>query len=372
MKKVSVSLGKRSYSIIMDKPLRELAKYAAAKRLGQRFFIVTNTVVAKRYLNAVESGFKFIDVAVDCAIIPDGEQFKTLETVEKLYKAAYKAGVDRSTCVVALGGGVVGDIAGFFAATYLRGLPCIQVPTTLLAMVDSSVGGKTGVDLPGGKNLVGAFHQPKLVWIDPATLETLPPRHLRNGMAEVIKYGIIKDAALFARLEKMYPDNDTAASLLPSQLARIIFDCCSIKARVVKKDEFETKGLRETLNFGHTFGHALETATRYRDYLHGEAVAIGMVMAARCAKEMGILSPAHCGRIERLISRAGLPTDPGLIQSPVTPDTLVSLMLRDKKAKGGSIRLILPIRIGAVKAVTFKSEKEIVDLCFPLKSGGKA
>ncbi|MGA2089866.1 MAG: 3-dehydroquinate synthase [Endomicrobiales bacterium] len=362
MKNVSVSLGKRSYCIVLGKPLRDLGKYFADHGLGKRVFIVTNTVVAKQYLGIITAGFKLNKILVDSIILPDGERFKTLAAVEKLYTAALKAGVDRSTCVVALGGGVVGDVAGFFAATYLRGLSCIQVPTTLLAMVDSSVGGKTGVDLPGGKNLVGSFHQPKLVWVDPATLATLPERQMRNGMAEVIKYGIIKDASLFMRLEKTFSNKNDVAAVTASQVARIIADCCSIKARVVEKDEFETKGVRETLNFGHTFGHAVETATRYRTYLHGEAVAIGMAMAARCAVKTGMLAPAIAQRIELLIKNAGLPTTLRL-----SPGAVVPLMRRDKKVKDGAIRLMLPTGIGTVKAVSFNNEQHIVDL---LKNGG--
>lgn len=359
MKTVPVSLGERSYCIVLGRPLRELGKHVAAKGLARRVFIVTNTVVAKRYLADVAAGFKQQNIPVASVILPDGERYKTLASVEKIYAAALKAGVDRSTCIVALGGGVVGDVAGFFAATYLRGLACIQVPTTLLAMVDSSVGGKTGVDLPGGKNLVGAFHQPKLVWIDPAALATLPARHLRNGMAEVIKYGVIQDAALFARLEKT-----VSPGMDPSRLLPVIAGCCSIKARIVEQDEFETKGLREILNYGHTFGHAIETATRYRAYLHGEAVAIGMVMAAQCAVKMGMLFAADARRIEKLIAQAGLP-----VSIPFSPATLAPLLLRDKKVKDGSIRLILPAGIGSVKTVSFKTTREIISL---LKSGGAA
>ncbi|MCX5778608.1 MAG: 3-dehydroquinate synthase [Elusimicrobia bacterium] len=368
MKKLVVSLKERSYFIVMDTSLGELGKYIAAAGLGKRVFIVTNAVVAKKYLSVVTAGCRRNAIAVSTVILPDGEKYKTLATVEKLYAAALKAGVDRSTCVVALGGGVVGDVAGFFAATYLRGLSCIQVPTTLLAMVDSSVGGKTGVDLPDGKNLVGSFHQPKLVWIDPATLVTLPARQLRNGMAEVIKYGVIRDTALFGRLEKMFPAGgmDISAALTSARLSRIIFDCCSIKARIVEKDEFETKGLREILNFGHTFGHAIETATQYRSYLHGEAVALGMAMAARCAMKMGILAPAAARRIQQLIERVGLPIVP--VGRMLSPLIIAGLMRRDKKVKEGSVRLILPTGIGSVKAVSFKSDTEIINLC----SGGEA
>lgn len=365
MKTITVSLGERSYRIVLGKPLNELGGHLAASGLARRVFIVTNTTVGKRYLSALAGGCTRRHIAVDSVIIPDGERHKTLATVNKLYAAALKAGVDRATCVVALGGGVVGDIAGFFAATYLRGLPCVQVPTSLLAMVDSSVGGKTGVDLPGGKNLVGAFHQPRLVWIDPSTLNTLPARHLRNGLAEVIKYGVIRDAALFARVEKLVAAGPLSVQRQAAPLETIIRDCCAIKARVVEKDEHETRGLREILNFGHTFGHALETATKYRTYLHGEAVAVGMAMAVQFAVARGMLAAHAAGRITGLITRAGLPTT----AREAVPEELVRLMRRDKKASGGAIRFILPTAIGAVTAVSFPDAKDIIKL---LKAGGTA
>jgi 3-dehydroquinate synthase len=275
--------------------------------------------------------------------VPAGETAKSLRTVQFCYDELVVQHFERRSFIVALGGGVVGDLAGFVAATYLRGIPFVQVPTTLLAQVDSSVGGKVGVNLPAGKNLVGAFHQPKLVLCDLDTLATLPAREYRSGLAEVIKYGIIYDEALFARLERQMP------ALLKREaktLAAVIARCCEIKAEVVHQDETES-GLRAILNFGHTIGHALEAISNYGKYLHGEAISIGQVAAARLSVRRLGLPPAHLERITTLLQRAGLPTEMEL--GDHQRQSLLAAMKLDKKVSGGELKLVLARKIGEVQ-----------------------
>jgi 3-dehydroquinate synthase len=348
MKKIIVDLQDRSYPINIGVRLDQLGRYLKGQEYGPKAIVVTNTTLRKRYLPELVKGLTGAGFTVSTAVIPDGEKYKKLSTVEKLYRAALAAKADRSTVVIALGGGVVGDITGFFAATYMRGIPFVQVPTTLLAMVDSSVGGKTGVDLPDGKNLVGAFYQPKAVWIDLDTLKTLPARQLRNGLAEIIKYGAIADEQFFEWLEKVL-----LRKLADAEFGWMIATGCAIKARVVEKDEFERRSLREILNYGHTFGHAIETLTRYRTWCHGEAVAIGMNLAAKFAVELGVLTAAAQQRIETLLATAGLPvTVPGRL----TPRRMIDTMLRDKKVREGKLRLVLPERIGSVKVIAVPAD----------------
>jgi len=258
----------------------------------------------------------------------------------RAFLAALAAGIDRRSLVVALGGGVVGDMAGFAAATFLRGVPLVQVPTTLLAMVDSAVGGKTGVDLREGKNLAGAFYQPVMVLADTATLETLPPRQLRNGMAEVIKYGVIKDRRLFDSLQRIGEKERMPSA---KEFDEIIRRCCRIKAGVVEIDEREEKGVREILNFGHTFGHAIETLTGYKTYNHGEAVAIGMVLAGRLAQRLGIFHEQE--RLENVIRAFGLPTE---VKGFLPAQKIIAIMIKDKKVRNGKLRFVLPVSIGKI------------------------
>lgn len=287
-------------------------------------------------------------------IVPPGEGSKSLPQLQRLYDALYDLAADRRTAVVAVGGGVVGDLAGFAAATYNRGLPLIMVPTTLLAMVDSSVGGKTAINHPRGKNLIGAFHQPRGVWIDTACLRTLPQREYRSGLAEVVKYGVIRDADLFARLEREAAQLDSVhSSLLPGIIAR----CCRIKAEVVEQDEFEETGLRAILNYGHTFGHAFEIVGAPEGWLHGEAVAAGMMCAVRLARLIGYLAdPDLEARQRRLLQHFRLPLGP-------LPrwdfDELLAVMRRDKKATAGRLRFILPRRLGEVALVDGVAETEV-------------
>ena len=279
------------------------------------------------------------DFTIIASQMPAGEKHKTIDTVSRLYDQLLRAGIERSTPILALGGGVIGDTVGFVAATVLRGVPLVQIPTTLLAMVDASVGGKTGVNHPVGKNLIGAFHQPIAVLIDPTVLKTLPPRELRSGLAECIKHDIIRDADGFANLEQ---NIHRALALDMDYLTDLIAHNVAIKAKVVESDPFE-KGERAHLNFGHTFGHAIENVSGY-SYAHGECVALGMVAASRLAVSLKMLDQNSADRIARLIAKAGLPTS-GL---KLSIDEVTKAMLFDKKMKAGKVRFILPDRIGHV------------------------
>lgn len=342
MKKVPVRLSDRSYPIFVGAKLEGLGRQLAGLKLSRSALIVTNPGVGKLYLSKVSGGMKKAGFKVSSCLIPDGEEFKTLSSVNKIYSAMLKAGLDRRSPVVALGGGVVGDVAGFAAATYMRGIPVIQVPTTLLAMVDSSVGGKTGVDLKEGKNLIGAFHQPRLVWIDVSTLKTLPDEHIANGMAEVIKYGVIRDAGLFRQLENIFSRGNEIRN---TKYEILISRCCAIKAAVVSADEREEKGLREILNFGHTFGHAVEALNGFKGILHGQAVAIGMNFAASLTVKLGMIKPEVKTRIKNLIINAGLGA---CAIKRFTAEQVIAAMMRDKKTRDGKLRFVLPVRIGKV------------------------
>ncbi len=279
------------------------------------------------------------------ALVPEGEQAKSLEEVGRVIDQAVDGLLDRHSGVVALGGGVIGDLAGFVAATYMRGIPFIQVPTTLLAQVDSSVGGKVAVNHEKGKNLIGAFHQPRLVVADLLTLNTLPAREVRAGLAEVIKYGIIADGEFFKYLENHI---SSALALQQEVMMEIVVKSCAIKARVVGQDERE-EGLRAILNFGHTIGHAVEVLGGYQGYLHGEAVAIGMVAATRMAAHMGICSQRLVSRLENLLRAAGLPTE---IPADMASEAIIQAVAHDKKAVGGTLRFVLPETAGRVKIVS--------------------
>lgn len=306
---------------------------------SQRCGVVSDDTVAPLHLVALETSLRQTGFEPIVAVIPSGERHKTLSTVSGVFDQFLAAKVERSTPVLALGGGVVGDLTGFVAATILRGVPFVQVPTTLLAMVDASVGGKTGIDHTVGKNLIGAFHQPMAVLVDPAVLKTLPPRELRSGLAECIKHEIIRDAEGFARLERSI---DRALAVDVDYLAELVAHNVAIKARVVEADPFE-RGERAHLNFGHTFGHAIETVSNY-SYAHGECVALGMVAASRMAAKMGLLERDSVERIVHLIEAAGLPIG-GMT---LDVDAVASAMAFDKKVSSGKIRFVLPDRIGHV------------------------
>jgi 3-dehydroquinate synthase len=330
-----------SYPVIVEAGILRRAGQALKKLGDRRIFVITNDQVWSYWGSALEKGLHGLHPTV--IRVPDGEQNKTLATVEAITEDLVRARADRTALLLSLGGGVIGDIAGFVAAIYLRGVDYVHIPTTLLAQVDSAVGGKTGVNLRSGKNLVGSFHHPKMVLVDPKVLGTLPERELRAGLFEAIKCGVIRDKPLFDFLEKKADD---VLSGKPPALTRVIHDCLALKARVVSADEKE-HGLRRILNFGHTVGHALEAETSYRYFLHGEAVAWGMRAATRIAEERGMMRGADAARIHALILRYG-PVPP-MVQ--LRPEDLATRLLADKKTRHGVVHFVLPQRIGAVKVV---------------------
>jgi 3-dehydroquinate synthase len=343
MPTIKVTLPGRSYPIVIERGvLEESGRSMDTYGLGHKVAVISNPWVAERYGPGVLASLRAAGRRAAMLTVPPGEGAKTLGEAERLYMELARLRMDRRSVVVALGGGVVGDLAGFVAATYLRGIDYVQVPTTLLAQVDASVGGKTAVDLPVGKNLVGAFHQPSLVIADVDTLATLPPRELRAGLAEVIKYGVIADAALFVRLGE---EAEAVLAADPATLIDLVQRSCEIKAEVVIADERET-GLRAILNFGHTVGHAVEALTGYSTLLHGEAVAIGMVAAARMAARLGMLPAADVGHLRTLIERYALPTE---VPSALAPEAILETMQLDKKTRDGQLQFVLPTRIGAVE-----------------------
>jgi 3-dehydroquinate synthase len=341
MSTVRVALGPRSYDIcIVSADAAGLGPFARRRARGALAFVVADANT-RPHAEAAAASLQATGFGTNLEVLPPGESQKALAVAGRLYDRLAELRADRATLVVPVGGGVVGDLAGFVAATYNRGLPLLMVPTTLLAMVDSSVGGKVGVNHPRGKNLIGAFHQPAGVWIDTAVLSTLPDREYRSGLAEVVKYGAILDADLFAWLEQH------AAALLarePAAVEHVVGRCCRLKADVVEKDEREETGLRAVLNYGHTFAHAFEAVGGYGAWLHGEAVAAGMVCASRLAERRGLIGSEVTGRQVRLLERFGLPTAPAAWPA----DELIAAMRHDKKATAGRLRFVLPQRLGAV------------------------
>ncbi len=334
---LNVELGTRSYPIYIGEQLLNDPTLISPYILGQQVLIVTNTTVAPLYLEQTRKLFSAYQC--DFVILPDGEQHKNLTVLNNIYDALLKNNHDRDTTLVALGGGVVGDITGFAAATYQRGVHFIQIPTTLLSQVDSSVGGKTGVNHSLGKNMVGSFHQPKCVITDITTLNTLANRELSSGIAEVIKYGLLGDLAFTDWLE------ENSSAMLARQSDALVYAIkrsCENKALIVAADERE-QGKRALLNLGHTFGHAIETGVGYGQWLHGEAVATGMLMAADLSHRIGWLNQSDIARIKRLLLNAQLPTEP---PATLTESTFLALMKRDKKVKHGKIRLVLLKKIG--------------------------
>ncbi|AKJ40901.1 3-dehydroquinate synthase [Pragia fontium] len=339
MERVTVILGERSYPITIEAGLFNDPASFLPLQSGDKALIVTNSTIAPLYLDTVVKSLEKLGVNVDFVALPDGEQYKTLSVMDTVFSRLLENNHGRDTTLIALGGGVIGDLTGFSAASYQRGVRFIQVPTTLLSQVDSSVGGKTAVNHPLGKNMIGAFYQPASVVIDLNCLKTLPKRELSSGLAEVIKYGIILDADLFDWLE----DNiDALMSLDEKAMGYCIRRCCEIKASVVAADEHEN-GVRALLNLGHTFGHAIEAEMGYGNWLHGEAVAAGMVMAAETARLLGSFEQTDVERIKRLLVRANLP-----VHGPesMKPEAYIPHMLRDKKTLAGKLRLVLPTAIG--------------------------
>jgi 3-dehydroquinate synthase len=338
MRRLDVALGARSYPIHVGAGVLARAGELCAALPSRRAVIVTNATVAQHWLGALRASLAGADFVVDVVLIPDGEAHKNMATLNDVLTRLLELRAERTTTLVALGGGVVGDIAGFAAAVFQRGMPFVQVPTTLLAQVDSSVGGKTAVNHPLGKNMIGAFWQPRAVLADTACLATLPDRELSAGLAEVVKAGAIRDAAFYAWLERSI---DALIARDEEALAQAIVESCRIKAAVVAADERET-GERALLNFGHTFGHAIENAAGYGAWLHGEAVAAGMSIAARLSARVCGLPAGDAERLDALLARARLPLVP-----PALPlERWLELMARDKKVEAGRIRFVLLEALG--------------------------
>jgi 3-dehydroquinate synthase len=352
-----INLGPRSYDIALTTGNSNgFGAFARAALPKSKLAIIVSDANTRNHCSQLEVSLHTAGFRTGFATIPPGEESKSLAELSRMYDALYDLAADRNTCIVAVGGGVVGDLAGFAAATYNRGLSLLMVPTSLLAMVDSSVGGKTGINHPKGKNLIGAFHQPAGVWIDITYLQTLPPREYQSGLAEVVKYGVILDADFFAYLEA-----NTAAILARDQdvLLQVVEKCCRLKAAVVEEDEREETGLRAVLNYGHTFAHAFETVGGYGAWLHGEAVAAGMVHAARLAEKLGQPSGDLGQRQLKLLEAFSLPTAK---QKAWPSDELLEVMKRDKKASAGEMRFILPTRIGEVILVEGVAESLVRDV----------
>lgn len=361
---VEVDLAERSYQIVIC--TNELSQFAGiARRWLDEFshwksetpqaMIVSDSNVAPLYGQTVLENLRNDSWRAELFVIEAGEASKSLASTGKIYDALVESQADRKTCIIALGGGVVGDLAGFAAATYARGLPLIQLPTTLLADVDSSVGGKVGVNHPRGKNLIGAFHQPLGVFIDTACLQSLPERDYRSGLAEVVKYGVILDAEFFEYLEEHV---DRINNMNPEVLREIVSKSCRLKADIVEEDEFERSGLRAILNYGHTFAHAYETLCGYGELTHGEAVAIGMVDASCLAEKMGRIDAHVVDRQKKLLEDLYLPT---VLPENVSlsPEAVLSCMKLDKKTVAGKLRFILPTRVGHVEVVPDVPEKVV-------------
>src|SRR5438552_7830554 len=341
---ITIDLGPRSYSIVVAAgALGDVGSRLRELRLGSRTALVSDAAIGRLYRKTVTASLEAAGFSVAAIEVPEGEGAKTLEVAQRCWNELLAAGLDRTSTVLALGGGAVGDVAGFAAATYMRGVNFVQLPTTVLAQVDASIGGKTAIDHPLGKNMIGAFHQPRLVVVDPAVARTLPEREFRSGLAEIVKHGIVLDASYFAELER---DLAPLAARDLGVLERIIGGSCRLKASVVERDEREAE-LRHVLNYGHTIGHALEAATGYTRYAHGEAVSLGIVAEARLARRLGIADDETTTRQERMLETLGLP-----VRAPsIDVEPIVSAMARDKKAKDGRVPFVLAPRIGAFRIV---------------------
>jgi 3-dehydroquinate synthase len=341
---INVNLPQQSYEIaIAPAGIDQLGEMMSHLKLGKKVLLVSNPAIFKHYGERAVASLEAAEFEVTTCTLQPGERYKTLSSVQKIYDTALENRIERSSTMVALGGGVIGDMTGFAAATWLRGINFVQVPTSLLAMVDAAIGGKTGVNHPQGKNLIGAFHQPRLVLIDPEVLKTLPMREFRAGMAEVIKYGVIWDAELFAEMEAS-KRLDQLRYVNPELIESILTRSCQAKADVVGKDEKEA-GLRAILNYGHTIAHAVESLTGYKVVNHGEAVAIGMVAAGQIAVELGMWQKEEAERQDALIEKAGLPTK---LPDGIDIEAIIESLQLDKKVQAGKVRFILPTQIGVV------------------------
>ena len=357
MKIINVELGDRAYPIVIGNRAMHSKEHLERAIKGQSVVIVTNDMVGPLYADQLVETLRGLGKTVRVHMLPTGEQYKNLETLNTIFNALLENECDRRTTIVALGGGVVGDMAGFAAASYMRGVPFIQIPTTLLSQVDSSVGGKTGINHPLGKNMIGAFYQPQLVLTDLNAFNTLPQKELSAGMAEVIKHGAIFDAEYFAWLE-----HHMGALMAKDEasLTHAIVRSCEIKAEVVAGDERES-GQRAILNFGHTFGHAIEAGMGYGAWLHGEAVGVGMVLAADLSQRLGVLSAEEVARVRSVVQAAGLPTAP----PPLGVDRMIEMMKLDKKAEAGQIKFILLNGIGhaVIQVVPEDVLRETLQVC---------
>ncbi len=341
MKEILVNLGKDSYNIIIDKGILNQVGTLISKVISPRkAIIVTDKIVEPLYGNIVLDSLSECKFDVKLVSMELGEEQKSIAKAEELYESLFDYKMDRKSLIVALGGGVLGDLAGFVASTFMRGIPFVQIPTTLLAQVDSSIGGKVAVNHPRGKNMIGCFYQPKAVFIDSDTLQTLPKEEITAGMVEAIKYGMIKDAVFFEYIEKHFP---AIMKLEPAVLEEIIHNSCKVKAHVVELDEKE-EGLRAILNYGHTIGHALEALTSYKKYRHGDAVAMGMIYATKISMEMKLTGEEVLKRQESLFVKLGL----SLKDTELNPDDIVTTLYQDKKTIGGKLRFVLPTEIGNV------------------------
>lgn len=340
MKTIKVNLKKRSYNIIVGSgTINLLGRYIRKLNIGRDAYIITNPLIKKKYAGLLDKTLKQSGFSLRYKLVPDSEKSKSIEMASAVIKDIACHDKKKQLFIIALGGGVIGDLAGFVASIYKRGIPYIQIPTTLLAQVDSSIGGKTGVDLIEGKNLVGAFYQPKLVFIDIKVLKTLSLRQVRSALAEIIKYGVIKDRDLFAYLEKNYRE---ILKLKPGKLEFIVSRCVDIKSKVIQRDEREEKGIRTILNFGHTIAHALEAAGGFKKYNHGEAVALGMLVACGISKKLRLMNKETAERIERLITVMGLPTK----IKKVNIADIIKAHYRDKKFTGSKNKFVLIKNIG--------------------------
>jgi len=358
MESIAVALAQKTYEIsIAPGNLERLGEKCRALGLGEKIMVVSNPAVFGLYGARTIAALTQANFQVSYCELPDGERYKTLKSIESIHDLALENGLDRSSTLVALGGGVIGDMTGFAAATWLRGINVVQVPTTLLAMVDSSIGGKTGVNHPKGKNLIGAFHQPRLVLTDPQVLATLPEREFRAGMAEVIKYAIIGDPELFDRLEQANGLKQHEVNL--ELLSTILTRSARAKADVVSKDEHELTGLRATLNYGHTIGHAIESVTKYVVVNHGEAVAIGMVAAGQLAAKLQLWTTAAAQRQNDVIRSADLATQ---LPTGIDLGEIIKTLKSDKKVKAGKGVFILPTRIGNTKTIGYEVANPTADL----------
>jgi 3-dehydroquinate synthase len=349
---IQVLLGDRSYPIrIRPNALGELGPAIAGELEASHVVVITTPRVGAAHFAGLEAGIRGAGLRSDRVEVPEGERAKTLRTASRVYDALIELGADRKAVIVGFGGGATGDLAGFVASTYLRGLSLVQAPTTLLAQVDASVGGKTGINHRRGKNLIGTFYQPRLVWVDPALLRTLPARERRSGMAEVVKVAAIWDAELFARLER---DLRAILRLESEPLAEAVARAIAIKAEIVGLDERE-EGLRSLLNFGHTLGHAIENVGSYRRHTHGEAVAIGMVFAARLSEARGICAPGCAARLESLLARIGLPTE--LPDWKAEREAYLRALSVDKKTRGAQVGFVALRDVGRAEVVRLTPEE---------------